>query len=369
MADIAIVCGAGIVSGKEIMALELGQGLREAGLAVHFVTSRWGSGEFGRRAEAASFSTDRMWLGYISATRRVSEIRMTLDQMRRWPELVIAYLRFLRAFRPDKVIHTNWHHALLLLPFLKARRDIYWVHELMPDKRQYRSLFRRLAARIGCFVAVSDAAAKALVRIGVPQEKVRTVRNGLADPASASPKTSTAVEAVGIVGQIGAWKGHENLLDAFSLVARQYPDMQVRIFGRGSAEYEQLLRNRAKRLGIDDKVHWMGFVGERKAIYGDLTILAVPSRSEDPLPTSAIEAAFFGIPVVASRRGGLPEIVEDGVTGFLFEAGDVSGLAKRMIDLLENSSLRQEMGRHARERARMVFSRDRFMREFSALLK
>src|SRR5438045_3645449 len=110
---VAIICGAGIVSGKEIMALELGKGLREAGIEIHFVTSRWGNGDFARRTIATKFPTHRMWLGYISTTLRWSEIRMTLDQLRRWPSFVIAYLRFLREVRPEKVIHTNWHHLLL----------------------------------------------------------------------------------------------------------------------------------------------------------------------------------------------------------------------------------------------------------------
>src|SRR5687768_16657497 len=113
---IAIVCGAGIVSGKEIMALELGSGLHAAGHSVVYVTSQWGDGHFSRRLRAMDFPFYRMRLGFISAALSVDSIRMTADQMARWPKLVYDYRRFLAQEQPRHVIHTNWHHLLLLWP-------------------------------------------------------------------------------------------------------------------------------------------------------------------------------------------------------------------------------------------------------------
>ncbi len=100
-----------------------------------------------------------------------------------------------------------------------------------------------------------------------------------------------------------------------------------------------------------------------------MSVLTVPSRSEDTLPTSAIEAAFFGIPVVASDRGGLKEIVGDQVTGIIFPSGNVERLAAAIKQLLENSNLRDKLGRAARDRAVEKFSRDRFVGKFFQLLE
>src|SRR5947207_9555590 len=151
MVKVAIVCGAGIVSGKEVMALELGEGLREAGFEIHFITSRWGNGEFRRRSHAAGFSTHIMRLGFISASLSLECLRMTAHQLLFWPTLLRSYKRFLKNVRPAKVIHTNWHHVLLLWPLLRSHRDIYWSHEVFADKPQYRRLFCALANRISCF--------------------------------------------------------------------------------------------------------------------------------------------------------------------------------------------------------------------------
>ncbi len=366
---VTIVCAAGIVSGKEVMALELGQGLRELGTEVCFLTSKWGSGEFARRAEDAGFETLRLWLGFISATLRLDTAWMTLHQLWHWPSLFIAYRRFLKEFGPDKVVHTNWHHLLLLWPLLHPRRDLYWVHELMPNTSRYRTLFRLLNRRVSLFVPVSQAAGQSLADIGIPADKIRVIHNGIADPASdVRPPSGDGKLIIGIVGQIGAWKGHEDLLEAFHVILRDFAAAQLHIFGKGSPDYEMFLHHRISEMDATGSVVWHGFVGDRSQIFSGLTILVVPSRSEDPLPTTAIEAAFFGIPVVATRRGGLAEIVEDGGTGFLVESGKPLELAARISMVLADAGLRRQMGEQARTRAIEKFCRREFITNFSKVL-
>ena len=370
MLKVAIICGAGIVSGKEIMALELAEGLRDKDCAVELITSFWGNGEFRRRSHAAGFPTHIMRLGFISATLNLECLRMTAHQLLFWPTLLRSYKRFLKNVRPAKVIHTNWHHVLLLWPLLRPHRDIYWSHEVFADKPQYGRLFCALANRVGRLIAVSQAAAQSLLKLGVPSNKVVVIYNGIDDPAAAEPiRQENEVPDIGIVGQIGSWKGHEDLLDAFQMLLQTQPSAQLHIFGRAASTYEAFLRSRAHDLGVNSRVVWRGFVEDHSKIYVGLSTLVVPSRSEDTLPTSAIEAGFFGVPVVASRRGGLPEIVQDRVTGLLFETGNVQQLAQHLRTLLSDAELRNNMGRKARERATSLFGRDRFVREFCEILE
>jgi glycosyltransferase involved in cell wall biosynthesis len=370
MKPVAIICGAGIVSGKEIMALELGEGLREAGAEVHFVTSRWGSGEFSRRSEAAGFSTTRLWLGFVSATLSLNCLAMTADQLRRWPSLLLGYRRFLKAVKPAQVIHTNWHHVLLFWPLLRPRRDLFWLHEVMPNKPQYRQFFRWLRSRVGCFVAVSRAVGESLTNLGVPEDKIRIIYNGINDPGcDCSRGNSDGALTIGIVGQIGPWKGHEDLLEAFQRVIAEHPTAQLHIFGRGSPDYEALLRRRASEMGLEEHLTWHGFVKEAAQIYSSIKLLVVPSRFEEPFGLTAVEAGFFCLPVVASRRGGLSEIVENGVTGYLFEAGNVDELAQHLISLLTSDEARKRMGQNARDRVMSLFSQSRFVQEFCQTLQ
>jgi len=371
MADVAIVCGAGIVSGKEIMVLELITGLRQEGYAVDVVTSSWGSGEFRKRCETLKFPTYIMRLGFISATLSWKSVYMTAHQLFRWPGLLMSYSRFLISSHPRKVIHTNWHHLLLLAPFLKPERDLFWLHEVIPNKSQYRVFFRWLERRLQCFVAVSHAAAASLRRIGVAEKKIRIIYNGISDPASAGAPVERQGEQliVGIVGQIGAWKGHEDLLEGFALVSPTAPAAQLHVFGKGSADYEAGLREKAASQGITDRVVWRGFVSNRFDIYNQMDICVVPSRSHEPFPTVAIEAAFFGIPVIASRQGGLPEIVSDRETGFLVDANQPAQLASKLEMLLRDARMRKAMGTRARSRALEKFNRQRFINDSVDLLK
>jgi len=367
---VAIVCGAGIVSGKEIMALELAKGLRDKGCEVEVVTSYWGNGEFGRRSRTAGFPTLIMRLGFISATMTFTNLRMTGHQMIFWPGLLASYHRFLKSVRPTKIIHTNWQHALLLSPFLKRERDIYWVHEVVPDKPQYRNVFHWLGRRVRCFVVVSKAVNESLRKLGIDEQMIKVIYNGIKDPVSDPVRLAKTGKAsvVGIVGQIGAWKGHEDLLNAFQVVLRTQPTAQLQIFGRAASEYDAFLRARATDLSIQSNIEWKGFIDNPAEIYTNLAVLVVPSRSPDPLPTSAIEASFFEIPVVASRIGGLPEIISDGETGLLFESGDINQLARHLVFLLTDPEFRNKMGRKARERAKSLFEHNRFVREFCDVL-
>jgi glycosyltransferase involved in cell wall biosynthesis len=370
MGEIAIVCAAGIISGKEIMVLELAFGLQKESRAVEIVMSSWGAREFRERGSRTGLPVHVMRLGFISATLNAPSLYMTAHQFLHWPGLIARYRRFLKAVKPRRVIQTNWQHSLLLLPLLRSDRDLLWSHEVIPNKPQYRKVFGWLAKRIGHFVAVSQAVARSLERVGVPPGQISVIYNGIADPLESRELERSKVDrqVIGIVGQIAPWKGHDDLLEAFSIVAVSLPRAELHVFGRGEPTYEASLKARASFLGIADRIVWHGFLSRPRQIYEQMDVCAVPSRSQDALPTVAIEAAFFGIPVVASRRGGLPEIIMDGKTGRLIDAQQPAQLASSLMGLLESKTLRDEMGGQARRGAMERFSRERFVREFAALL-
>ena len=369
---VALICGAGYISGKEIMVLELADGLTNAGYDVDVATTLWGTGEFADRLRALNVQAHPMWLGYISATPRLNELRMTADQLVHLPALYSRYRRFLRDVSPDKIIHTNWQHLLLLLPFLKPGRDLFWVHEIMPNKIQYRKLFIALSRRLSYFVGVSKIVAQSIRQLGVRADQVVVIYNGLDGLKTSTTQHGRTDETVriGIIGQIGPWKGHEDLLNAFSQMSRNcWIKCELHIFGTESTAYAMYLRNLANHLNLDDKIKWRGFVSDRAEIYDRIDICVVPSRSDDPLPTTAIEAAMAGLPCIATRKGGLLEIVEDNVTGFLVDAGRPDQLANALEKLLIDPDLRKRMGVAGRQRADICFSRERFVQQFADLMK
>jgi glycosyltransferase involved in cell wall biosynthesis len=361
-----------MVAGKEIMALELGQGLRDHGHSVDYVTTLWGNGVFGQRLDALGFEQTAMRLGFISATMTLECIRMSLDQLVRLPGLWLDYRGFLKRKQPRRIIHTNWQHLLVLWPFHNQQRDWFWLHDVYPNKPQYRRLFFALNSCLAGFITVSNAVKNSLLRLGVPSEKIHVIHNGLNDPAldlfndpAAPPHLGNRI---GIVGQVEPWKGHMHLLESFAQIASRHPDAELHVFGTADSNYAHELKQRAANLGLSKRLVWHGFVTKRSDIYAGLDLCVVPSCLTEALPTVAIESAFFGIPVIATEIGGLPEIIEHERTGYILNPDNPEDLSHRLDTLLSDTGLRRHMGSEARKRAVSHFSRDRFVADFANLL-
>ncbi len=369
---VAIISRAENVSGKEIMTLELGEGLRSAGHEVSYVTSFWNDGHYQERLERLGFSHRSLALGAISATLRPDCIGRTLRQLSLLPSLWKDYREFLKDEGTEQAIHTSWHHLILLWPYLNPSRDWYWVHEVLPDKPRYRRFFQRLAKKLKGFIPVSEAVGDALAALGVPREKIHVIHNGLRDLAT-SPKPQApngTATRIGIVGQVAEWKGHHLLLEAFARVHPGHPTAELHIYGMGPSAYEERIRSQARLLGVQGQLHWHGYVNDRSSIYKnlDLCVVPVPLGANEALPTVAIEAGFFQIPVIASRTGGLIEILKDGETGLLIQPGDVDELSEQLGYLIDNLQLRHAMGVAARMRICQCFTRERFVDDFNQLI-
>jgi glycosyltransferase involved in cell wall biosynthesis len=352
------------------MALELGQGLARNGETVSFITSFWNNGDFSSRLKLAGLPTQVLHIGFISATLTAECLRMTAEQIWYLPALLWGYARVLRILNPRKVVHTNWHHLLLLLPFVQPDRDLYWLHEFVPDLPQYRRVFGWFARRLNCFVCISQAVAGSLRQLGIDEAKIRVIYNGITDPVSTNQTRRPATAfRIGIVGQVGAWKGHDDLLDAFAMVHKKQGGCELHLFGAGDAAYRDELERKVIGLGVANWVKWHEFVRDRRDIYSNLDLCVVPSRSQEPLGLSAIEAGFAGLPVIASRRGGLPEVVEHETNGLLVEAQRPAELADAMCRLISDLQLRQYLASNARRCATERFGPKRFLEEFLALLE
>ena len=117
----------------------------------------------------------------------------------------------------------------------------------------------------------------------------------------------------------------------------------------------------------DGRVHYIGYVNEVENVYRTADIVVVPSRWQEPLGLINLEAAASRKPIVATRVGGIPEAVDDGVSGYLVEPGDVKALASRVAELIADPALRKRMGDAGRARVERDFT-IRPVREFESLL-
>ncbi len=369
---ILIICGATRVYGKEIIALELGQGLAQRGQAVSFIVNFWNDGDFLDRLKRLGIPTQILPMGVISATFNRECLRMSGEAIWRLPGLLVAYSRVLRRLRPEKIIHTDWHSFLLIFPFLRPERDLFWVHDIVPEHARYRRVFGWFERRLGCFVCVSHAVAESLRRIGISEHKIRVIHNGLADPAGTTDPAQGAQRTIPDRdrGAGGALEGPRRFIGGVCA-------------GSTAAFLGGAPHLRRRRTCVQDKAkdkvggvaQWRtmgllatGFEPDRHRIYGDMDVCVVPSRFQEPLGMAAVEPGFFGKPAIVTRRGGLPEIVENGVNGLLVEAERPAEIADALSRLIEQPALREFLGRNARERALELFGRDRFVADFVSLL-
>jgi glycosyltransferase involved in cell wall biosynthesis len=220
------------------------------------------------------------------------------------------------------------------------------------------------------YVANSQATKRVMLESApwLDESRVALIYNGIdADRfAAATPAGLDLPEGsftVGYVGRLDPEKGADLVPDAWARIADALPDAHLVIAGAGKSEREM-----RARLGDSPRVRWPGFRRDVAELMNALDLLIVPSRSE-AFGLAAAEAMACGVPVVAARVGGLPEVVIDGEQGVLVPPEDPAALAKAVIALARDPERRAAMGRAGRERVRAAFSLERTLDGYEALLE
>ena len=173
---------------------------------------------------------------------------------------------------------------------------------------------------------------------------------------------------VGIIGVIEENKGHRVLLHALAdLQADGHDAIQLWVIGTGPEEAK--LKRLAVELNIAHRVRFLGYLPEVREVLGRMQLLVMPTVHFESFGMAAVEAMAMGLPVVASRVGGLAEIVEDGRTGFLVKPGDAVELAGAVRRLMDSPDMRARMGQAGRRRAVEHFSLDVTTADLEALLQ
>jgi glycosyltransferase involved in cell wall biosynthesis len=244
------------------------------------------------------------------------------------------------------------------------------VEELYDGSFKSRILLacERMAARItDAIVAVSEDTARISLEGGIgsaPQYEV--IHNGIDVGhfrnfvmGGGLPVELNGKRLVGAIGSLTEEKGLDVLLRAWPRLLDQYPDLQLCLIGDGPLR--SCLQDMAR-----DRVYFTGNLDDVRPWLGEFEVLLLPSRREG-LPTVVLEAMAMGRPVVASRIGGVPEVVLDGRTGLLVPPEDPVVLATAVGELLQDASRRQEWGRAGQERVKKEFGLEKMIRKLEQL--
>lgn len=226
--------------------------------------------------------------------------------------------------------------------------------------------------RIKYHVGVSDAMRRLLISRGFPRETTFAIYNGLdftrepkrLDRAGFCRKVGAKVGpgdiVVGAAARLDPVKDLATLVRGFALARREHPELRLIIAGEGP-ERENLTKLAAE-LGAGEAVTLAGWLDDMEEFYSALDINTLSSISET-FPYALTEGAAYRLPTVASAVGGIPKLIEDGATGYLFKPGDYETLARRLSELASDSALRKRLGDAVRERAARRFSVEATCRE------
>ncbi len=261
------------------------------------------------------------------------------------------------------------HTGVHLLPFIKRwdKPCVVSFHGAdvakKTDIRDYGPKLKELFDAVPLVLARSRSLAERLISLGCPPERIRINRTGL--PLREFPFVQRETPLDGRWRLLQACrlipkKGVATTLCAFAIFQKQFPKAELVIAGKGplQAHLEEL----AEELGVSAKVHFRGFVSQPQLmeLYAQSHIFLHPSetppdQNQEGVPNSVLEAMSTGLPVAATRHGGIPEAVEHGRGGFLVEERDFEALAAALKAIAGSSTAFREMGLLGSEYVRANF--------------
>lgn len=299
------------------------------------------------------------------AIKEIGDVR----QIKMWGDLDIGLtrriMRLARQEQPD-LIHIHSRRGadtfggiaagLLGIPCVISRRV---------DNIEHRWSARLKYALYARIIVVSDAIKRVLGVTGITESKVRTVLDGVEASYYDVPSEKAWFEkefclpsdniTLGVIAQLIPRKGHRYLLDVLPALLEEHTNLHVLIFGKGPLEQD--LRSQIKSPEFCGRVRLVGFREDIRQILPNLYAVVHPAEREG-LGVALLQASACGVPVIAARAGGIPEIVLDGRNGITFDVGDKAALSSAIETLVADPSLREALGKEGRRLAETDFSVD-----------
>jgi glycosyltransferase involved in cell wall biosynthesis len=285
------------------------------------------------------------------------------------PRQVLALRKAIDRSGAD-LVHAHGSFANIMTGFaclLPARRDYLIHHHTMWENvHPHRQVFaeHRVAHGARRVVCISRAVALSLVEAGIATpEATVVVLNGI-DLERFPPVPFRARPRIVSVGSLTPHKGHRFLLEAVGRLAGRWPELEVVLVGEGSERPD--LTMQAGRLGLAQRVRFTGALADVRSELAPGGIFVLPSARREGLGIALLEAMATGLPVVATRCGGIGEVVT-GEIGLLVEPGDVPALAEAIEGLLTDPARAERLAEAGRKRVVERFSLEHSVRALLAL--
>jgi glycosyltransferase involved in cell wall biosynthesis len=286
--------------------------------------------------------------------------------------------RVIRRLQPD-IVHAHDPHGIAMASLALSLGSASGIAAVLVASRRVdfhlkaNSFSRWKHRQVDCFIAASDAIRQMLIGDGVAAERTTTVHEGIdLGHVLAAPRVNVheafwlphQAPVVGNVAALVPHKGQRHLIEAAHLVVREIPDARFVILGEG--ELREPLERQVRDHHLEKHVLLPGFRTDVLGCIKGFDLFAMSSVTEG-LGTSLLDAMACSRAVVATRAGGIPEIVEDGATGTLVPPRDPAAMAHEIVRLLRDEALRRRMGEAGSARVTARFTVERMVEETAAV--
>jgi glycosyltransferase involved in cell wall biosynthesis len=291
---------------------------------------------------------------------------------------LLALIALIKKIRPD-IVHANSSKAGLVATIAArlagVQQIIFTAHgwAFNESRPKWQKLIFALfhIVTVWCsdeVICVSEAVKQDAQWMPFAKGKFTVIHNGIEKSELIGKETLSATTWIGNLAELHPTKAQDISIEAFSRIAEQFPDTALVFIGEG--QYRASLEKMVRGLGLGDRVHFCGHVLNAPQFLSAFDIFLFPSRSE-ALAYAVLEAGNASLPVVASRVGGIPEIVDDAVTGLLVKKNDVDGFVRALTSLLEKdaSPLRSKLGSALNAKIEKEFSKQAMLEQTLALYK
>lgn len=319
--------------------------------------------------------------GLLISKLEESGIAAFLIPMTSKRDIILPLLKTIKLIKKENIdiIHTHTVRSNLigrLAAFFSRRKCITHLHSPIlrdfADLKRGRineivdSLTRPFADR---YIAVSHSLREEMVQRGMSGQKIVTVHNALdleslyvSDKKKDISETSIRAEynipetnfLITLVALLRPRKGVEVLIKAMKKVCTHFPEVSLLIVGNDDISedpgYAQRLRSTVSDLGMEKNIFFTGFRDNVPEILTESNLMALPSLFGEGLPMVILESMAMGLPVVASKLEGIPEVIDDDVTGFLVNPNDVEALSDKIIKIMESPDLVETVVKNARKK-------------------
>lgn len=282
---------------------------------------------------------------------------------------IVSQLRRIVLERNIDILHAHTPRTALITSLLALRTGLPWIYHVhSPAARdstrntinRLNHLIERHALR-NCHrvVTVSRSLRREMLKVGVPRKRLTVVPNGVPaiEPIEPAERLSRTHWRIGMVALMRPRKGVEIALQAMKLLKQRKLPLSLELIGGFETDaYQQQVLTLLEALDLDDCVQCSGFTSDVPSAIRRLDALLLPSLFGEGMPMVVLEALAAAVPVVATRVEGTPEVIRDGVEGYLAQPGDANSLADQLALLTSSRPAWQAMSERAVARHRSTFS-------------